>query len=211
MSVNTNRRALLAAPLALPLIAFPAPTIAAPVGITPALASLIAAYVATEAEYDRWCDEVHNPAIKRQDAMVAAIPHFEIDATLARDGSRVWSTATGGIGEARGIATIPKHLHSTRPDWQDKVRRARTFTAAYLRRERAIGRTHKPAGLDAVEAQEKQICARLDSARRAIFDFPARTASDLRGKLETLDEWLTHAEMKGMTLADLDSIQSGDA
>lgn len=161
--MDTTRRAFLAAPLALPMIACPVPAIAAPTGVSPALAELIAAYVATEAEYDRFCDDVHNPAVERQDVMVAAIPHFEIDASLAGDGSRMWSTATGGIAEARGIATMPKHLHSQRLDWQDKVRRARTFTAAYIRRQRAIDRTHIAAGLVEVDAQEAEICARLDS------------------------------------------------
>lgn len=209
--MNNSRRALLAAPLALPLIARPAPTIAAPVGTTPTLASLIATYVATEAEYDRWCNEVHNPAAERQDAMVAAIPHFEIDATLSGDGSRMWSTREGNGSEAFGIVSTADRDQNQGPAWQDRLRRARAFTDAHISRQRAIDRTHNAAGLDAVEAQEKEICARLDSARVAIRDFPARTASDLRTKLETIDQWLTHAELKGMTLSDLDSIQSRKA
>lgn len=208
MIMDTSRRAFLAAPIAIPLIACSIPSSAAPVGVTPALAQLIATYIATEAEYDRFCEEVHNPAIRRQDAMIAAIPHFEIDATLAADGSRMWSTRQGNGSEARGIASLARRYQNESPQWQDKLRRARTFTAADFRRKRAIDRTHKAAGLDVVGAQEAEICNRIDSARDCIRDFPARTAADLRTKLETLDEWLTHAEMKDMALSDLDSIQS---
>lgn len=206
--MDNSRRALLAAPLALPLIALSVPTIAVTTDMTPALADLITAYTAIEAEYDRFCVEVVNPAVKRQDAMIEAIPHFEIDATLAADGSRMWSTREGNGSEARGIASIARTYQNDSPKWQDKLRRARTFTAADLRRKRAIDRTHKAAGLNVVDVQEAEICNRIDSARDRIRDFPARTANDLRAKLETLDEWLTHAEMKDMTLSDLGSIQS---
>ncbi len=209
--MNISHRTLLAAPLALPVTLCAATSLAAPTGVSPALAQLIAAYAAADAEYDRFCEEVHSPAVKRQDAMIAAMPHFEIDASLAGDGSRMWSTATGGIAEARGIATMPMHLHSQRPDWQDKVRRARTFTAAYVRRQRAIDRTHRSCGLEAIEPQEADICARLDSIRRAIFEFVVRTPADLRAKLDALDDWLTAAEFKSLTLGALNSIQSQEA
>lgn len=206
-----SRRALLAGMAALPLSACPTPAPARPTGVCAKLAGLIAAYTTTEAEYDRFCAEVYNPAVERQDALIAAIPHFEIDATLAADGSRMWSTREGNGSEARGIASIARTYQNDSPKWQDKMRRARTFTAADLRRKRAIDRTHKAAGLDAVDAQEDEICARLESTRQAIRDFPARTPSDLKTKLETLDQWLTHAELKDVVMSDLDSIQSREA
>ncbi|KQN22808.1 MULTISPECIES: hypothetical protein [unclassified Sphingomonas] len=198
---------------ALPLSACPAPAPAkaASHGACPELAGLIAAYVAIDAEYDRFCVDIHAPAVARQDAMIAAIPHFEIDATLAADGSRVWSTREGTRAEARGIASLARRYQNESPQWQDKLRRARTFTAADLRRTRAIDRTHKAAGLDVVEVQEAEICGRLDRTRQAILTFPARTPSDMREKLETLDQWLTHAELKDMVMSDLDSIQSREA
>lgn len=208
-----SRRAMLAGMAALPLSACPAPAPAkaASHGACPELAGLIAAYVAIDAEYDRFCADVHDPAVERQDAMIAAIPHFEIDATLAADGSRMWSTREGNGGEARGIASIKRSYQNESPNWQDKMRRARTFTAADLRRKRAVDRTHKAAGLDAVEVQEMEICGRLDRARQAIRDYPARTPGDLKAKLETLDQWMTHAEMQDMVMSDLDSMQSQEA
>ncbi len=203
-----TRRNLMAAVAVLPIAICPPPASASLAGVTPALTSLIATYTATEAEYDRFCADVHDPAVERQDAMIAAIPHFEIDATLAADGSRMWSTREGNGAEALGIASIARSYQNESPKWQDKLRRARTFTAADIRRKRAISRTHKAAGLDGVNEQEIEICGRLDSSRQAIRDFPARTTSDLRAKLETLDEWLTHAELKDMVMSDLDSVQS---
>ncbi len=202
-----TRRNLMAAVAVLPIAACPAPAVAS-LSVTPVLTRLIAAYAAVEAEYDQFCDEVHNPAIERQDALIAAIPHYEIDATLAADGSRMWSTREGNGAEARGIASVDRRLQNKSPEWQDKLRRARTFTAADIRRKQAVDRTHQAAGLDVVNAREAEICNRLDAARDRIRGFPAQTASDLRTKLRTLDEWLTHAELKDMVMADLDSIQS---
>lgn len=186
--MDSTRRNLLAGIAAAPLAACsaaPAVAAPAPARISPSMTAAIARHHAATAALDRFYRDAHNPAVDLEYARRAAIPHVEMDGSLAGDGSRVWSTADRmDVAEAHGIASIAARHQSSKPQWTDKRRRARSFYAAYLRRERAMARIRRDCGLDTLERREEALGEALTASRRAILAHPIASLADLSAKLD---------------------------
>lgn len=187
---------------------------ATPSNVSPALAAMLRRYEAHEAEISRFYASTFNPAVERQRAMIAAIPHVAIDGSLEADGRTIWSTANRmDVAQAKGIAHICGELHSQSAKWQSKRRRARSLYAAHLRRERAIARTDKLSGAEAAGRQEDAFYAVRRPLKGAIINFPVASLADLQAKLAFIeaDEGMDGDDLLPIVIADVRRLAGGEA
>ncbi len=174
--------------------------------VSPELTRLIALYDAHDARLIAFYRDTFNPAHERHIEMTSALPHVEVDGSLAGDGRRMWSTSRRlDVGEARGIATMPTTGQSITPIWLDKRRRARSFYAAHLRRERAFARAERVSGAQAASEVEDQMHEAIQPTLGAIHRFPVASAADLAAKLAFIERAET------MDLASILPIVTADA
>lgn len=162
----------------------------ATLSLSPSLAKLIADRDAADAVLDEWYEAVWNPAVDRSVAATAAVPHVEV-VTPPLPGSPpnpiIWSTANrASIGYARGIAGIAADRQNQGAAWQARRRDARKFTAAHLRRERALAQASRETKI--LRGEEDKLWEPITRCDRAIECFPAASLADLSAKLAHLEK-----------------------
>lgn len=187
---------------------------AMPQRVSPALDALLRRYAAHDAELSRFYASTFNPAVDRQRAMIAALPHTEVDGSVQNDGRLIWSTANRlDVAQAKGIARIPNAMQSQEAGWQDKRRRARSLYAAHLRRERAVARTGQLSGIDAASKQEASFYAVRRPLKGEIINFPAVSLQDLQAKLAFIerDEGMDGEDLLPLVMDDVRRLSSGEA
>ncbi len=156
--------------------------------VSPELTRLIAEFDDHDAKLSAFYRATFNPAVERHREFVEALPHREIDGSLAGDGRRMWSTANRmDVAEARGIATMPTSGQSITPLWLDKRRRARSFYAASLRRQRAIDRAERDTGAFAAGLAEDERLGTMRLLREGIYGFAVTGPADLAAKLAFIE------------------------
>ena len=166
----TSRRALLGTVAAIGAAAAIPAASASPIqlGVSPALAALIAEAEQREAVADRYERDVYGPAYARCEAAREAIPHttFTVD-----DGGYTYSTFNRAQVD-RCTAAVERQ----RLDRGDPQRR---LVAAHKWRQRAIGRVHRASGLDVAYPEACRLGDAAADAANAVTRFPAATLPDL--------------------------------
>jgi hypothetical protein len=181
--------------------------------VSPDLTRLIALYDEHDARLLAFYRDTFNPAQQRHYAMLDALPHVEADGSLAGDGRRIWSTSRRlDVAEARGIATMPTAGQSITPLWLDKRRRARSFYAASLRRDRAVARAERSSGAEAAAECEDRMQEAIQPTLDAIHHFPVASAADLAAKLAFVEraETIELASIVPIVTADVQRLCSGE-
>jgi len=222
MTQETTRRALfgaaglVAVAAAVPVMANTAHLSASAAQVSPKLLALLAEHKAADATIDRFYAAVFNPAVDRETAMRAAIPHIARETAALSPSSHTiyWNTGDRhSIAHAAGIAKASKARSNQSEAWQQRRSDARSFYAAHLRRERALARVARDSGMDAAEAGESELYAPIKAARHAIYNYPVASLADVAAKLAFIesDNGMDGDDLLPLVIADVAQLVAREA
>lgn len=171
MNNSATFRTLLAGVASVALVS---PSAAEPVSVNTPVAQALATYRAAEADLAQH-ELVHYTPLKAHvSALINALPHTQV--TL-RD-SAIWSSDDHvRIVAAQNIvrgASQPRH---------ERYQAYRDLLAGHKRRERAVARIRREAGLDVVLKESDRLGGIMATAQTAVFTTLADTIADLQAKL----------------------------
>jgi len=177
MTTETTRRALfggaglVALAAAVPAVAS---TMSASLGVSPALAKLIAAADEAKRQCDDFDTATYDPLKARTDALVEAVPHVTVDIK----NSPFWTTAEpAAVSLARDIVRgDPGRRHPSSAQ-------LRRLVAADLHRTRQAQRLRRQTGLRAAYDRSNALADAMATTEWDVALFPCETAADLHAKL----------------------------